>query len=42
MVTWIGCPGVHVAKDEEASLVAALEPFDCVPLFLDQELQAFY
>ena len=38
-MTWIGCPGVVVAKDEQEKLATALESFDCVPLFLDPELQ---
>ena len=37
-VLWIGCPGVEVAEEEQASLTAALLTFSCVPLYLEPEL----
>ena len=42
-VLWIGCPGVEVAEEEQASLTAALLTFSCVPLYLEPELhKTFY
>ena len=42
-VLWIGCPGVEIAEEEQASLTAALLTFSCVPLYLEPELhKTFY
>ena len=42
-VQWIGCPGIVVAEEDRASLASALVEYNCVPLFLEAELEhSFY
>ena len=41
-VTWIGCPGLLVAEEDQASLTSALQAYSCVPIFLDAELEHSY
>lgn len=42
-VLWVGCVSLRVPKDEEEALAdELLEHFDCVPVFLEEQLQADY
>lgn len=41
-IKFVGLPNVDVAPHEQAELEEALEPFDCVPVFLRDDLKDMF